>query len=76
MNFDSPLTVPKVVSADPINDFQSELHSLKFQNWQNASVSQLYQRPGQIKNIGLLQKGNCLKLIPNLMEHYDYEAVS
>lgn len=36
----------------------------------------LYTRPGPIQNAPLLQKDNYLKLIPNLMEHYDYEAMN
>jgi hypothetical protein len=56
------------------DNFHNELMTLKLNI--TASTQQLYMRPGPIENKSLLAKGNFIKLTPNLMEHYDYEAVS
>lgn len=36
----------------------------------------IYEKPGSIQNESLLKVGRSIQLKPNVVEHFDYEAVS
>jgi hypothetical protein len=61
-------------SNEVLDSFLNELTQIKKESI-DANLQTLYTRPGPIENKHLLTKGNCLKLVPNLIEHHDFEAV-
>jgi len=55
------------------------LEKLKNSDIESNDISQLYEKPPRICNIGLLDpnvlKGARQQLKPNLIEHFDFEAL-